>query len=283
MSLTRFSIATALLAAAPAYSQLIIDVKEKPKKPWKVSTSVTLAETPIDPADTEYRREITGGISASYIVGDLYEYLPNLAAVSVGVTYEDELTYEDNISNIQSLVVGMNSLIFDLDNDDLRLTVEPSVGYNLNEDLREFVGYQGFARLQTGLVFKLPQLIFKSVQAGPTVRYSKYFNSYDTNRLGGQNNDRLQRIGGSLSVGIWGDISTTASVTNDTVWLEDGSKDLNKYNASVSLAYAPALGFNAAVGWSQRDNTLKNDDVTNNIDFTYADTAQVSATVGYKF
>ena len=244
-------------------------------KPFSLSVSTSLSQTPVRASSAEYTRFYAVGADLSWRLWKTDSLLLKDPSVSVGLSYSDDPEFEDESSNMGNTSLSFSGTRLELA-EGLNLGLGLTAVLPTNEDDRDYISYQGSLLLTPTLGYELANGL--RIDLSSTINRSFY--TYETTK-GGSYNPRASWSPGIAVSYQYEQISASAGVSNSRVLLTDGSRLDDTYRASVSLGWAPSEALGLGLFWQQTDRTFGYNRVRPNIDFKYADKTLLTVSATY--
>lgn len=262
----------AVIGTAQAASSQAL-VKTEIPRPWTMSVSASLGETPVNPRSADHFRiyEISGNFS--YNLPWTQQSWLESPKLSLSLGYTDQLSYEDNQSNLTNARLTLSGISLDL-GDKLNLNASLQLSLPTNEDDRIYSGFLGSLSVKPSLTWKA----FAPVSLTAAMGISQHFYEYTTNK-GGRNNPSLRlapSIGASYS---WRSVGLDVGASNYTTYYTDGSQGYDTYAVHMAASYAIDDSTTYGLSWSSNARTFAYDGTTPDINLAYADQSFIDASV----
>ncbi len=238
-------------------------------KAWDASVTTSVSETPVNPESADHFRSYSVGAGFGYQMMKLESKFLKDPKLKIDLSYSDEIGYEDNESNLDNTPLTFSGLGVQLTDEQ---SIKMGVIYVLptKTDDRDYLSYRGSLILKPGYAYEFAKGTAKGLTLGTTLILNKSFYEYDTS-VGREYNPEQSYSLVPYIMYSMSDFTATASFSNSTTYLSDGSQLDDRYATSLAVSYQATNALSLDIEWSKRDRTFGYNGTRPNVNFAYAD------------
>ena len=276
MQLRSLVLSSLIASSASAATTSLVSEAGQESKPWSLSVSAGISETPVKRSSSDYYRSFSSSLTAGYKLDLPATSWLSSPSVSLSISMEDEMDYEDGESNLGNADLALSGIGYQI-NDRLSLSIPVSIGLPTNKEATVYSSYRGRIGVGPALSLKLP---VTNLSASLSTSLNYFFYEFETSKAGFYNPLASFTFGSSLSYSL-AKASFWLSVSNTTAHMSDGSRSTDSYRVGFGSSYSWSSRLSSSLSWSQRDRTFGYDGISPNINFKYADLSLISMSMSY--